>query len=87
MGSLALSAYVAGFAGFNATYGSLGAIFGCLIWSWISAMVILLGAKLNAEIEHQTGIDTTVGADRPMGERGAFVADTLGRPYPGRPRR
>lgn len=87
VGSLTLSAYVAGFAGFNATYGSLGAIFGCLIWSWISAVVILLGAKLNAEIEHQTSVDTTVGADRPMGQRGAFVADTLGRPYPARPRR
>lgn len=87
VGSLALSGYVAGFAAYNATYGSLGAIFGCLIWSWISAVVILLGAKLNAEIEHQTAVDTTVGADRPLGQRGAAVADTLGRPYPGRRRR
>lgn len=82
VGSLALSAYVAGFAGYAATYGSLGAVFGCLIWSWISAVVVLLGAKLNAELEHQTEVDTTVGPDRPMGSRGAAMADAVGPPAP-----
>jgi membrane protein len=45
---------------------------------WISTIVVLLGAELNAEIEHQTARDSTVGADKPLGERGAVMADTVG---------
>lgn len=88
LGSLALSTYIAGFAGFNATYGSLGAIFGFLTWSWISAVVILLGAKLNAEIERQTRRDTTRSSDRPMGRVGGGAANTVGQSLSApRPRR
>ncbi|HKK14449.1 MAG TPA: YihY/virulence factor BrkB family protein [Gammaproteobacteria bacterium] len=72
------SFYVSHFASFNKTYGSLGALVIFLVWFYVSAYVILLAAEVDAEVEHQTGVDTTVGPDRPMGERGAYVADTLG---------
>jgi membrane protein len=42
-------------------------------------LTIVLGAEINAEMEHQTAVDTTEGSPAPMGERGAYVADTLGR--------
>jgi membrane protein len=77
--SLLLSLYAANFADYNKTYGTLGAVIALLMWFWLSAFVILLGAELNAEMEHQTRKDTTTGEPKPMGERGAFVADHLGR--------
>ena len=43
-------------------------------------IVLMVGAQLNAELEHQTARDTTTGEYRPMGERGAVMADTLGEP-------
>ena len=49
-----------------------------MLWFWLSAFVVLLGAEINGEMERQTRRDTTVGEPRPLGERGAFVADTLG---------
>jgi membrane protein len=49
-----------------------------MMWMWISAIVILLGGELNAEIEHQTARDSTVGIDKPLGRRGAIMADTVG---------
>lgn len=70
--------YAANFGNFNATYGSLGAIVGFMTWLWISAIVILLGAELDAEMEHQTARDTTTGRPKPMGVRGAQMADTVG---------
>jgi membrane protein len=75
LGSVVFSFYVSNFANYNATYGSLGAIVGLLMWFFVGAFIVLLGAELNAELEHQTLRDTTVGRDRPMGQRGAFVAD------------
>ncbi len=75
LGSLLFSWYVSNFANYNATYGSLGAIIGLLMWFFVGAFIVLLGAELNAELEHQTWRDTTVGKDKPMGQRGAFVAD------------
>nr|WP_246754531.1 YihY/virulence factor BrkB family protein [Bradyrhizobium diazoefficiens] len=72
------SFYAANFGTFNQTYGSLGAIIGFMTWLWISAIVILLGAELNAEMEHQTARDTTTGKPKPLGVRGAKMADTLG---------
>jgi membrane protein len=51
---------------------------GFLIWIWLSSLVVLIGAELNAETEHQTVRDTTTGAEKPLGERGAVVADTIG---------
>jgi membrane protein len=78
LGSIGFSLYVRNFADYNQTYGSLGAVIILLMWFWLSAFVVLMGAELDAEMEHQTKVDTTRGESRPMGERGAHVADTLG---------
>ena len=74
--------YLANFADYNATYGALGAVAGLMMWTWISLIILILGAELNAELEHQTAIDSTTGKSLPMGERGALVADTLGESAP-----
>jgi membrane protein len=76
--SAAFSFYAANFGTFNKTYGSLGAVIGFMLWIWLSVTVILLGGKLNAEIEHQTARDTTEGEPEPLGKRGARMADTIG---------
>jgi membrane protein len=76
--SFLFSWYLTNFANYNATYGSLGAVVGLMIWLWISTVVVLLGAELNAEIEHQTARDSTIGAEKPLGARGAVMADTVG---------
>jgi len=76
--SALFSLYAASFGKFNETYGSLGAVIGFMTWLWISAIVILLGAELDAEMEHQTARDTTTGSPKPMGTRGARMADTVG---------
>ena len=77
--SALLSWYLASFADYNATYGSLGAGIGMMMWMWISAIVILFGAQLNSEIEHQTARDSTVQGEKPLGARGAVMADTVGK--------
>jgi membrane protein len=59
---------------------------GFMLWMWFSVMIVLLGAELNSEIEHQTACDTTIGAPKPMGERGAAVADSVGRAWAASPR-
>ncbi|MBB3657908.1 membrane protein [Rhizobium sp. BK650] len=76
--SLGFSAYLDHFANYNATYGTLGALIGFLVWTWLSVTIMIVGAELNAELEHQTAKDTTTGKPMPMGTRGAYVADTLG---------
>ncbi|HTJ89874.1 MAG TPA: YihY/virulence factor BrkB family protein [Acidocella sp.] len=73
--SLAFSYYVANFGSYNKTYGSLGAVVGFMTWIWISSIVILMGAELNAELEQQTQRDSTIGAEKPKGTRGAYKAD------------
>jgi membrane protein len=78
--SVLLSWYLSNFANYDATYGSLGAAIGLMMWLWISSIVILVGAELNAEIEHQTAHDSTVHGDKPLGARGAAMADTVGAP-------
>lgn len=78
-GSIAFSLYVQNFGSYNETYGSIGAVIVLLMWFWLSAYIVLMGAELNSEIEHQTERDSTTGAWKPMGERGARVADTVGR--------
>jgi membrane protein len=77
--------YVSHFAGYNATYGALGAVVSFLMWLYVTAFVVLLGAELNAEIEHQTARDTTTGAERPMGQRRAKMADTVAAPADAEP--
>jgi membrane protein len=79
LGASALfSWYAANFGKFNETYGSLGGAIGFMTWLWISAIVILLGAELDAEMEHQTARDTTTGSPKPIGVRGTHMADTVG---------
>jgi membrane protein len=73
--SLLFSLYVSHFASYDVTYGSLGAVAVLMLWFYISALVVILGAELNAELELQTRHDTTRGPARPMGQRGAFVAN------------
>jgi membrane protein len=70
--------YLANFANYNATYGALGAVVGLMMWMWLSTIVVLVGAELNSEIEHQTARDSTVGPEKPLGTRGAVMADTIG---------
>ncbi|WP_240048233.1 YihY/virulence factor BrkB family protein [Crenalkalicoccus roseus] len=77
VGSALFSWYVANFGSYNETYGSLGAVVGFMTWIWISAIVVLVGAELNAEMEHQTARDTTKQPEKPMGRRGAKMADTV----------
>lgn len=81
--SALFSWYTANFGKFNETYGSLGGAVGFMTWLWISAIVILLGAELDAEMEHQTIRDTTDGPLKPLGARGARMADTVGAPAQG----
>jgi membrane protein len=82
-GSLGYSWFLNNVAHYDATYGSLGAVVGFMMWIWVSAMVVLIGAELNAEIEHQTAVDSTTGAPLPMGQRGAAMADTVGLAFEG----
>lgn len=77
VGSIAFSQYVMHFADYNKTYGSLGAVAFLLMWFWLSAYLVLIGAEVDAEMEHQTARDTTIGPRKPMGRRGAQMADTV----------
>ncbi|HEY1881154.1 MAG TPA: YihY/virulence factor BrkB family protein [Caulobacteraceae bacterium] len=85
-GSFGFSWYLNSFTHLGVTYGSLGAMIGFMLWMWLSVLIVLIGAELNAEIEHQTACDTTIGPERPLGERGAVVADTVGGAFPMSPR-
>jgi membrane protein len=76
--SILFSRYAANFGSYNKTYGSLGAIVGFMVWIWLSVIVILIGAEIDAKMGHQTARDTTTGAPKPMGARGTRMADTLG---------
>ncbi len=84
-GSALFALYANQFGSFNETYGTLSAVVVLLLWLFLTAYAILLGAEINAETEHQTARDSTEGPERPMGERGAHAADTLG-DTPGRKR-
>ncbi|WP_249978602.1 YihY/virulence factor BrkB family protein [Vreelandella olivaria] len=78
LGSGGLSLYVRYFSTFSEIYGSLGAVVALMLWFWLSAFVVLFGAEVNCEMERQTCNDTTIGEPRPLGERKAFAADTVG---------
>src|SRR5215212_2185880 len=81
--SMLFSWYVATFDSYNKLYGSLGAGVGFMIWLWLSTVIVLLGGELNAEMEHQTARDTTRGVPKPLGSRGAAMADHVGRAHDG----
>ncbi|WP_179213885.1 YihY/virulence factor BrkB family protein [Rhizobium sullae] len=76
--SLLFSFYIDNFADYNATYGAMGALIGFMLWIWVSTIIIIVGAELNAELEHQTARDSTKGRPKKMGKRDAYVADTIG---------
>jgi membrane protein len=75
--SALLSFYIGHLANYDATYGPLGAVVGVMTWFYVTVYVVLLGAELNSELELQTARDTTHGGPRPMGQRGAYVADNV----------
>ncbi|NNM73579.1 YihY/virulence factor BrkB family protein [Enterovirga aerilata] len=77
-GSMIFSWYVASFDSYNKTYGSLGAAVGFMVWIWLSVVIVLVGGEINAEMEHQTARDTTAGPEKPLGARGATMADHVG---------
>src|SRR6266852_5116751 len=76
--SLLFSWYAANFGSYNKTYGSLGAVIAFMTWIWLSTIVILVGATIDAAMERQTVRDGTATASKPMGRRGAAIADTVG---------
>jgi membrane protein len=80
--SVALFVYVQRLGNYGSTYGSLAGVAISMFWLWMSVLLVVLGAAVNAEAERQTVRDSTVGRARPMGERGAVVADTTP-PVPG----
>lgn len=75
IGSLLFSWYVTNFGNYNETYGSVAAVIILMLWFNLTSYIILLGAEINSELEHQTEKDTTVGENQPMGARGAYHAD------------
>lgn len=77
--SLGYAWYLNNLADYAASYGALGGLVGFLIWLWLSVALLIVGAEVNAELEHQTARDSTTGTPLPMGLRGARMADTIGR--------
>jgi membrane protein len=82
--SVGLFAYVQSLGSYESTYGSLAGVAISMLWLWISVFLVIVGATVNAETERQTVRDSTVGPERPLGHRGAVVADSAP-PYPGDP--
>ncbi len=78
LGSIGFSVYAANFSSYDKTYGTLAGTVILLTWLYLSSLVLLFGAVINAETERQTVVDTTEGAPEPMGKRSARAADTLG---------
>ena len=78
LGSVLFAVYVRNFDSFGEAYGAIAGVVVMLMWFYVSAWVVILGAEINSELERQTVHDTTVGPERPMGERGAYSADTVG---------
>jgi membrane protein len=82
--SVGFSLYVDNFGSYDKTYGAIAGVIVLMLWLYLTCYLVLLGAEINAETEHQTAVDTTDGDPEPMGVRGAVVADTLPeKPEPG----
>jgi membrane protein len=80
--SLGFSLYTSNFANYSKTYGSMAVVVVTMLWLWITALCILLGAEINTELERQTHKDSTRGPAQPKGEREAYAADTVGAAAP-----
>jgi len=76
--SVLFSVYVRNFDSFGEAYGAIAGVVVMLMWFYVSSYVVILGAEINSELERQTVHDTTSGPDKPLGERGAYSADTVG---------
>ena len=76
VGSVGFSIYVDTFGRYSRTYGAVAGVAVLMLWMWITALIVLVGAEINAEAEQQTIRDTTVGEPQPMGERNAVKADS-----------
>ncbi len=74
--SIAFLAYAQSLGSYEATYGSLAGVAISMFWVWVTVFLVIVGAAVNAEAERETRRDSTVGPDRPLGERGAVVADS-----------
>jgi membrane protein len=79
LGSVLFELYVKNFSSYSVTYGALGGVIVLIVWFYLGGFAVVLGAEINAEMEHQTAVDTTDGPPKPMGKRGAYVADTVGK--------
>ncbi len=77
LASIGFSVYVQTFGNYAKTYGSLAAVVVLMLWLWLTAYAVLLGAEINAEAEQQTARDTTRGEPRPLGQRNAVKADSI----------
>ena len=75
--SLLFSIYVDNFGSYDKTYGAIAGVIVLMLWLYLTCFLVLLGAEINSEMEHQTAVDTTEGEPQPMGERDAAVADEL----------
>ena len=75
--SVGFSLYVDNFGSYSKTYGALAGVAVLMLWLWLTAFIVLLGAEINAEAEQQTIKDTTTGPPQPLGERNAVKADNL----------
>jgi membrane protein len=78
LGSGVFAFYVRNFGRYDQTYGAIGGVIVLMLWLWLSAFAVLFGAELNAEAERQTRRDSTRGPAKPLGQRGAYAADTVG---------
>ncbi|MET0533946.1 MAG: YihY/virulence factor BrkB family protein [Steroidobacter sp.] len=78
LSSVLFAVYVRNFDSFGEAYGAIAGVVVMLMWFYVSAYVVILGAEINSELERQTIHDTTAGPEKPLGERGAFSADTIG---------
>ena len=69
-GSALLSFYLSHFADYNATYGSLGAAIGLMMWMWISTIVVVLGAEINCELDHVADDADDLAERAGLGDKG-----------------
>ncbi len=69
--------YIANFGNYDKTYGTIAGVIVLMLWLYLTCFLVLLGAEINSEAEHQTAHDTTEGPPQPMGQRNATMADEL----------